>query len=196
MMVGLAGVHPYDRDVTWQKRDRLAKRMGVADEEYLVLTSGYARRIEERKGKEPEKHTRAKYQPLQLRWYSGGGRAQWIIPNCDVGGFPNLQWKRFGLPDTLFALQPSRAYTDSAWTLSDDLAYTVERRTGRTPQKPEGAKGHLLVYWTYFMGRQSVRLARQVERWRQRHGEGIAVRYVNADTLMFGADKPEVEPQP
>lgn len=43
------------------------------------------------------------------------------------------------------------------------------------------------------MGRQSVRLARNIERWRKRHGAGIHVRYVNADSLLIGFDRPEVE---
>lgn len=193
MMVGLAGIHPYDRAVTWEKKDRLAERMGVSGPEYLVLERRYAERVEERRGREPEKHVQAKYQPLQLRWYSAGGRAQWVIPNCDVGGFPNLQWKRFGLPDTLYVRQPSREYADSAWTLSDDFSYMVERRTGLRPSKRDGAQGYLLVYWTYFMGRQSVRLARHVERWRKDHGNGIDILYVNADSLLMGVDKPEID---
>lgn len=193
MMAGLFGVHPYERRVTQQMKDRLADRMGIDPAENLVLTHRYSHRVEARRGKEPEKHTRAKYQPLQLRWYSSGGRMQWLIPNCDVGGFPNLQWKRFGLPDTLFAPVQSRAYADSAWTLNDDLSFMVERHSGMAPKKADNARGHLLVYWTYFMGRQSVRLARHVEKWRKRHGEGVAVRYVNADSLMIGLDKPEVE---
>lgn len=193
IFVGLGGIHPYERNVTQPMKDRLAQRMRIDSAEYLMLAHCYAYRIEERRGKEPEKHTQAKYQPLQLRWYSAGGRMQWLVPNCDVGGFPNLQWKHFGLPDTLYPQQRSRAYADSAWTVSDDLAYMRERYSGRVPQMADGTKGHLLVYWTYFMGRQSVRLARNVEKWRRQHGEGISVRYVNADSLMLGVDKPEVE---
>ncbi len=196
MMVGLAGLHPYEKNVTQAKRDRLARRMGFPRNEHVIISQQYARRIDERRGKEPEKHTRAKYQPLQLRWYSAGGRVQWIIPNCDVGGFPNLQWKRFGLPDTLIAPLRAREYADSAWTVADDFRFMVERHSGRRPTKEPNAKGHLVVYWTYFMGRQSVRLARHVERWRKNHGSGIQVLYVNADSLLMGMDKPEAGPQP
>ena len=193
MFVGLAGLHPYEQNVTQQMKDRLAERMRIDSSEFLLLAHRYAYRIEERHGKEPEKHTQAKYQPLQLRWYNAEGRSQWLVPNCDVGGFPNLKWKRFGLPDTLYPQQRSRTYADSAWTVSDDLAYMRERYSGHVPQKAEGARGHLLVYWTYFMGRQSVRLARNVERWRRQHGKGISVYYVNADSLMLGVDKPEMQ---
>lgn len=192
MVVGLAGIHPYERNVTQRMKDRLVERMGIDTAENLVLSHRYARRVEERRGREPEKHTQAKYQPLQLRWYSSGGRAQWLIPNCDVGGFPNLQWKRFGLPDTLFAPLTARSYTDSAWTIAEDIGYMTDRATGLPATVRASEKGHLLAYWTYFMGRQSVRMARHVEKWRREHGQGIAVYYVNADSLMIGVDKPEV----
>jgi hypothetical protein len=193
MVVGVVGMHPYDHNVTWEKKDKLARRMGIKEHDYLVLHHRYARRVEERRGKEPDKHVQAKYQPLQLRWYSPGGRIQWIVPNCDVGGFPNLRWDHFGLPDTLIAPLSSRAYADSAWTINDDLLYMTERKNGLPPTHEVAEKGHLLVYWTYFMGRQSVRLARNIERWHKRHGEGIRVRYVNADSLLIGVDRPEVE---
>lgn len=192
-MVGLIGLHPYDRNVTEQKVDRLAQRMKIPLSEDLALTKRYSYRMEERRGHEPTEHWKAKFQPLQLRWYSKGGRVQWIIPNCDVGGFPNLQWKRFGLPDTLFVRQTSRAYADSAWTVSDDLRYMVDRRTGAPLESIQGSEGYLFVYWTYFMGRQSSRLARNVEKWRKNQGEGVVIRYVNADSLMMGVDKPELD---
>lgn len=110
-----------------------------------------------------------------------------------MGGFPNLQWKRFGLPDTLFVRQASRAYADSAWTVNDDLGFMVDRRTGAAVGSIQGSEGHLFVYWTYFMGRQSIRLARNVEKWRKNQDAGVLVRYVNADSLMMGVDKPELD---
>lgn len=191
MAVGLAGMHPYDHQVTWAKKDRLAKRMDIAPEENLVLSRRYAARIEDRKKYQPEKHTKTFYQPLQLRWYSAGGRTQWVVPNCDIGGFPNLQWRRVGLPDTLYATLQARSYADSAWTIQDDLGYMVSRSTGFPLEMHEAPEGRLLVYWTYFMGRQSLRLARHVEKWRKRSGQLVQVHYVNADSLMMGWDKPE-----
>lgn len=193
MVVGLAGMHPYDRDVTPEKVDRLAKRMGVSEQEYLVLSHRYSHHMEAIRHRENEKTWRAMHQPLQLRWYSKGGRAQWIIPNCDVGGFPNLQWRNFGLPDTLFVRPTSRAYADSAWTVVDDFNFMTERSTGQSPVRKQDVDGYLLVYWTYFMGRQSVRLSKYIEKWRKRHGHAIDVRYVNADSLMIGVDKPEID---
>lgn len=188
MMVGLIGLHPYDHHVTEKKVDRLAQRMGIAPAEDLALTRRYSYRMEERRGHEPEDHWKAKFQPLQLRWYSKGGRAQWIIPNCDVGGFPNLQWSRFGLPDTLFVGPPSRAYADSAWTVWDDINFMLDRRTKAAVPDIGPSDGYLLVYWSYFMGRQSKRLVQNVEEWRLKNGKGITVRYVNADPLMMGVD--------
>lgn len=191
MIVGLAGIHPYDRKVTQEKKDRLAKRMGISSKESLELSHKYVQALELRRGNEPDKHVQAKYQPLQLRWYSSGGRIQWLIPNCDVGGFPNLQWNHFGLPDTLFAPNSSRRYADSAWTVHDDMNF-MSSRDGEDPMKLNESDAFLFVYWTYFMGRQSVRLAKYVEKWRKRDGRNISVRYVNADSLMIGIDKPEV----
>lgn len=68
MMVGLVGLHPYDRNVTEQKVDRLAHRMKISPSEDLTLTRRYSNRMEERRGHEPEDHWKAKFQPLQLRW--------------------------------------------------------------------------------------------------------------------------------
>jgi len=191
MFVALVGIHPYDDKDTAVKADKLAGRMGIPAQEDLALTLSYNHRMKERHGQEPEKHWKGKFQPLQLRWYDRSGRIQWIIPNCDVGGFPNLQWGRFGLPDTLFVGPPSRVYADSVWTVLDDIGFMVDRRTGAAVQDVDSANSYLLVYWSYLMGRQSKRLVRSVEQWREKHGDGIIVRYVNADSLMMGVAKLE-----
>lgn len=188
-----AGLHPYDHEVTKDKQDQLADRMEIGQQEDLILSQHYAYHLGSFRGKAEKKTVNAMYQPLQLRWYSKGGRAQWIIPNCDVGGYPNLQWDRYGLPDTLFATLGSRSYTDSAWTLADDLQYMTVRSIGAQPVLRQDVDGYLLVYWTYFMGRQSVRLARNINKWREHQGRRIEVRFVNVDSLMMGVDKPEVE---
>lgn len=186
-------MHPYDHEVTKDKQDQLADRMEIGQQEDLILSQHYAYHLGSFRGKAEKKTVNAMYQPLQLRWYSKGGRAQWIIPNCDVGGYPNLQWDRYGLPDTLFATLGSRSYTDSAWTLADDLQYMTVRSIGAQPVLRQDVDGYLLVYWTYFMGRQSVRLARNINKWREHQGRRIEVRFVNVDSLMMGVDKPEVE---
>ncbi len=193
MLVGLAGMHAFDHDVTPAKADRLAQRMKIPAEEDLVLSQRYSHHLEAMRGTMKEKTFSVMYQPLQLRWYSKGGRAQWIIPNCDVGGYPNLQWSRFGLPDTLFANLHCRSYADSAWTLADDLRFMTSRTTGEAPVLRQDVDGYLLVYWSYFMGRQSVRLARHIHKWQENQGRAVEVRFVNVDSLMMGVDKPEVE---
>lgn len=192
VMTGLYGIHPFDRDVTPKELERLANRMKISEQEDLVLSLRYGRHLDAVRDTLRKKTWNGMHQPLQLRWYSKGGRLQWIVPNCDVGGFPNLQWSHFGLPDTLVVDLANREYADSAWTIADDFNFMTVRSTGQIPARMPGADGYLLVYWTYYMGRQSVRLSRYIRKWHKHHGRSIEVRYVNADSLLMGWDRPEV----
>jgi hypothetical protein len=110
-----------------------------------------------------------------------------------VGGFPNLKWSHFGLPDTLVVDPANRNYADSAWTISDDYSFMTVHSTGQVPVRKQDVDGHLLVYWTYYMGRQSVRLSKYIRKWHKHQGRSIEVRYVNADSLMMGWGKPEID---
>lgn len=193
-MVGLAGMHVFDRDVTQRKVDRQAARMGLRDKNYWVLGADYAEWRETRRGHEPERNWQAKLQPLQLRYFDENGRIAWLIPNCDVGGFPNLNWRQFGLPDSLVPHRHGRTYADSAWTIQNDLAFMTDRRTGLQPQVGPSVDGYLLVGWSYFAGRQSTRLARTIEKWRKHGGEGVDVRYVSVDSVFITQDTVIVEP--
>lgn len=192
IIVGLYGMHPYDREITPKKVERLAKRMKISEQEDLVLSLRYSAHLDAVRDTLNKKTWSGMHQPLQLRWYSKGGRLQWIVPNCDIGGFPNLQWSRLGLPDTLAVDLANREYADSAWTISDDYRYMTLRSTGQVPSRKLDVDGYLLVYWTYFMGRQSVRLSRYIRKWHKNQGRSIEVQYVNADSLMMGMDKPEI----
>ena len=193
--VGLYGIHPF-KDATQARADRLAKRMAIKDQEYLVLSHRYKDRlqvVQDTFTKEKMRTWKGMHQPLQLRYYGKDGRLEWIVPNCDVGGFPNLRWERFGLPDTLRVYPYSRAYADSVWHVSDDFNYMTGRLSGQVPEMGLQVDGYLLVYWSYLMGRQSVRLARNINKWREHQGRRIEVRFVNVDSLMMGVDKPEAE---
>ena len=193
MMIGLYGIHPYDRDVTPKEAEQLAKRMKISEQEDLVLSLRYSKHLVTVRDTLKKKLWSGMHQPLQLRWYSKGGRLQWIVPNCDVGGFPNLQWSHFGLPDTLAVDLENRDYADSAWTISDDYSFMTVHSTGQVPVRKQDMDGYLLVYWTYYTGRQSVRLSKYIRKWHEHHGRSIDVQYVNADSLMMGVDKPEID---
>jgi len=77
--------------------------------------------------------------------------------------------------------------------INEDLGHVSERKNGPPPNHETTDRGHLLVCGTYFMGRQSVRLAKHIERWQKYNGAGIDVRYVNADSLLIGSDRPEMQ---
>ena len=191
--IALYGIHPFDREVTPKQVEKLAKRMKISEQEDLVLSLRYCEHLDAVKDTLREKVWSGMHQPLQLRWYSKGGRLQWIVPNCDVGGFPNLQWSHFGLPDTLAVDLENRDYADSAWTISDDYSFMTVHSTGQVPVRKQDMDGYLLVYWTYYMGRQSVRLSKYIRKWHKHQGRSIEVRYVNADSLMMGWGKPEID---
>jgi len=192
MMIGLYGIHPFDRDVTPKELERLAKRMKIPEQEDLVLSLRYSEHLDAVRDTLKKKLWSGMHEPLQLRWYSKRGRLQWIVPYFDVAGFPNLKWSHFGLPDTLVVDPDYRDLADSSWTIADDYNYMTMRSTGQVPVQKQDADGYLLVYWTYYTGRQSVRLSKYIRKWHEHHGRSIEVRYVNADSLMMGVDKPEI----
>ena len=193
VIVGLTGMHIFDRDVSRQKVSRMARRMGLRDTDYFVLSGRYAKWMEVRKEVDTERQWQSRMQPLQLRYYGEDRRVEWLIPNCDVGGFPNLNWASFGLPDSLVPRKQQRI-TDSTWTIDQDLDFMVRPTSVMGLANVPKAKGHLLVYWTYFAGRQSKRLVRHVRKWKKLHDDQTTVIYVNADSLHSTSDTITVEP--
>jgi len=121
-------------------------------------------------------------QPIQAMYFDSSGRLISYHINCYAGGYPNLNWNRFGNFDVFPA--KTNAPCDSLVTLSwllpflkpveypcvkiNDLDYTV------------------IVFWSHFTGRQSRHLVEFVQENLKLASKEtrIQIMYVNTDEIF------------
>lgn len=123
-------------------------------------------------------------QPLQVLYYDSDGDLQSFQVNCYAGGFPNLKWNRDGafevfLPkkqaplDSIIPLHLHRTFL----SMADETI--GEFNEFRAPDYT------VIVHWNRFMGRQSKRLIKLVQKNTQlAEAKSVRVIYVNTDNLF------------
>lgn len=127
------------------------------------------------------------YQPLQALYYNKAGGLDAFIINCYARGFPNLKWNRKGILDTFVPRR--QAPTDSILPLFEHLKYMKP-----LPGAQRFTFGQddytVIVYWNYFMGRQSKRLNKAIQKnVKLAKGKKVRLMYVNTDNFFNKAFK-------
>lgn len=114
-------------------------------------------------------------QPLQLRIYKNDTLVAFQA-NCNVGGFPNLNWER----DRYFNTIPATHHTlKNAPLLKNEL---LAMRSALPPSE----NYVVLVFYTNFMHRQSKRLIKFAERLQQLHPDKkFRYMYVNGEEIFY-----------
>lgn len=116
------------------------------------------------------------YQPLQVRLFKDDSLI-FFINNCTVGGFPNLNWNRYG---SFNELNLNRKYVTLNDTIFNSLRI-IKRII--VPELNNEKEFKLITFWSSFMGRQTKRLIKQTNIFYQNNKSDIEVIYVNIDTL-------------
>lgn len=127
------------------------------------------------------------YQPLQALYYNKAGGLDAFIINCYSRGFPNLKWNRKGILDTF--VPKKQAPLDSILPLFEHLKY-MKPLPGAQRFNFGQDDYTVIVYWSYFMGRQSKRLNKAIQKNVQlAKGKKVRVMYVNTDNFFKKASK-------
>lgn len=124
------------------------------------------------------------FQPLQALYYDQTGQLKSYHINCNAGGFPNLKWNRFGNFDAFIPKQQTPI--DSILPLNQHLKHLVPL-TDEARIFPDAYDFIVIVHWSRFMGRQSKRLIKIVQKNATlSKNYNTKIVYVNNDNL-FGS---------
>lgn len=124
------------------------------------------------------------FQPLQVRIYDSESDSMiGIIVNCKVGGFPNLTWNRYGFFDSLPPKKIIRY--DSLTTFKSDKNYirNVVLKDSLNYSLTKQKKITVLVYFSYYMNKQSKRLIKLVRETYSKNSN-VKIEYINSDRLL------------
>lgn len=119
-------------------------------------------------------------QPLQWQFYDSSGNLNCFVPNCNVGGFPNLKWNRAQFISE-YPPTNSHCITEVSINLNELLESCKE---------PHGllsfGKTNVVVYWSVFMGRQSKVMIKKLKEYLDKYPqEDRKIIYVNIDDLIL-----------
>lgn len=121
------------------------------------------------------------FQPLKVYYYHYDTLIS-IHVNCYTGGFPNLNWNRYGAFDVFPAR--SQFKPDTLIPLAKHLQY-LEDSMGFAP-KPLSSKYTVLIYWNVYMGRQSRQFLNTLSKNLEQTPLNTRVIYVNNDQFFYG----------
>jgi hypothetical protein len=123
------------------------------------------------------------YQPLQALYYNKTGMLESFQINCYAGGFPNLKWNR----NEIFEVFPPKqqAPIDSLLTLNTHLQFL--HPLSKNPEKDQSKIDYfVIVHWNRFMGRQTRRLIRCVQKSAKlTSDQKLKIIYVNNDNQFL-----------
>jgi len=132
------------------------------------------------------------YQPLQALYYDKEGLLCVFIVNCYAGGFPNLKWNRNHALETFLPKQ--QAPVDSVLHLNLHLQF-LKPMAGAKKISASYNDYTLVVYWSRFMGRQSTRFIKAIQKnSKLAQGKKVRVVYVNNDNFFAKVVKPSPSP--
>jgi hypothetical protein len=139
------------------------------------------------KSYDEENHFRSKRnhtQPLQALYFDENGNLISFHTNCYAGGFPNLKWNRKGILNTF--VPETQAPIDTLVTFNKLLPFL-----NKTPYTEEIIQSDydyiVVVFWADFMGRQSKRLIRFIQRNVNlaQNNQRVKIIYVNIDNIAY-----------
>lgn len=99
-------------------------------------------------------------QPIQIFIFDSLMQLNYFIANCDIGGFPNLRWKK-KLNDPIFLSQ----HETSDLSLSGFLElYNLNQNSNCNSRMHNLTQNTIVIRWSYFMGRQNKRLFKCIKK--------------------------------
>ena len=121
-------------------------------------------------------------QPIQAMYFDSSGKLISYHINCNAGGYPNLNWNRFGNFDVFPA--KTNAQCDSLVTLSWLLPFL--KPVEYPCVKIKDLDYTVVVFWSRFTGRQSRHLVEYVQKNIKLASKEnrIQIMYVNTDEVF------------
>ncbi len=162
---------------------RVAKRYGIPAQDSYRIDTGYRAMLLQWDTSQHRVAIKNHVQPLQALYYTSNGALETFHVNCYAGGFPNLRWNRTHAFDVFPPRQ--QAPLDSIVSLSTQLRY-LQPMIGTATVRPLPHERVIIVYWTHFMGRQSKRFIRLIQRNAALapDPQKVKILYVNADDFF------------
>ena len=119
-------------------------------------------------------------QPLQWQFYDSSDNLTCFVPNCNVGGFPNLKWNR---EQFISEYPPTNSDCNAERKISLNELFNSCR-------EPHGLlsvdKTNVVVYWSVFMGRQSKVMIKKLNEYLDKYPRrDRKIIYVNIDDLIL-----------
>jgi hypothetical protein len=163
---------------------KTAKRYGIPAEDSYQIDTAYRAMLRQWDTVQYQVAIKNHTQPLQALYYTADGTLETFHVNCYAGGFPNLRWNRTRAFDVFPPRQ--QAPLDSLVPLTVQLQY-LQPLIGTTTTRPLPHERVIIVYWTHFMGRQSKRFIRLIQRNAALapDPQKVKILYVNVDHLFL-----------
>ncbi|MCU0361606.1 MAG: hypothetical protein MUF75_13015 [Bacteroidia bacterium] len=178
IFLGLYGINNSPKKISLKQLENFSTKQGI--KEYYILDTGYCRSL---RSKVPGPNLNDFQQPLQIKVFDklNDSLIAYTV-NCEVGGFPNLHWKRYAKLDSV--LKGSKQSCDTMESFTSAITYLRDKSIKPTVLIGE-AEIEVLVYYTVFMKRQSKRLIRYLNEVKANFpSDGIQYRFVHCDYLF------------
>jgi hypothetical protein len=179
-MLGLYGIKKPGK-IDNSEIKRLGKSYNIPQEDLFIIDKAYSSYIPYFDSLRFIEQHKNHNQPLQALYYDKSGYLQSFHINCYASGFPNLKWNK----GKAFATFPPKqqAPLDTFITIEQQLKYF--QPVSDTQQINISNYDYLIiVYWNKFMGRQSKRLIKIVQKNSKLSKDKIKIIYVNNDGMF------------
>jgi len=125
-------------------------------------------------------------QPLQIKVFNHENEMELYLINCNVGGFPNIQWNRLGTFNSFPPDIKSFRQVDTTFTFKKDLLlYQNINNETVDYTKYENNELNIIVFWAIFMNKQSKLLINEMRSYKERFPDKkINLIFVNVDNLF------------
>lgn len=120
---------------------------------------------------------------LQVRIYINDTLTDMTV-NCDLGGFPLLNWNKFGIFEKGYEFKENAYFQKFTWNEEIDLW----KRKPIQEMNLNKANIKIVVYWVKFIRKQSRHLFKIVRQFRQKNF-GIQFYFVNFDMSQMALDR-------
>ena len=170
ILLPIVGISEPKEEVRYSKIERFIKNNGMSKSSNYILKDSSVLLWKSLKiaNDESPKRIYNYMQPLQVFVYNDSDSLIYHQANCQTGGFPNLDWNKYG---NFTNLKMKKYPADSVMIKTDEMRnYSVINQGGAIEKKYT-----IVLIWTTFMRRQARRL---IDFSRE-------IQAVNLDNLIF-----------
>ncbi|MEI6488393.1 MAG: hypothetical protein WCP52_05495 [Bacteroidota bacterium] len=162
---------------------KIAYKYDIPEKNLFVLDSSYFSFLFSLDSIKYKKQIKNHSQPLQALYFDKSENFISFYINCYAGGFPNLKWNRNGILNSF--VPKTQTPLDSVITFRQHLKYIKTLNNKSVSSDSLNSDYYVIVYWNRFMGRQSKRLIKYINRNLKLSDKSVQTSYVNTDNAYF-----------